>query len=185
MLFKKIPVIFLNCFPMITYTTPILKFDKQGEKTGWTYIEVPQKIASQIKPGYKKSFRVKGRLDEYRIDQVAMIPTGNGDFIIPINAAMRKATGKKKGGVLTVELQEDKKEYRLNTELMECLKDEPAALKFFNTKPASHQRYYSKWIESAKTETTKTKRIAIAVSSLAKKMEFGEMLKSQQRLKEI
>ena len=170
---------------MITYTAPILRFDKQGEKTGWTYIEVPEKIASQIKPGYKKSFRVKGRLDEYKIEQVAVIPMGNGDFIIPINAAMRKGTGKKKGAVLTVQLQEDKKEYQLNAELMECLKDEPAALEFFNTKPASHQRYYSKWIESAKTEITKTKRIAMTVSSLAKRMEFGEMLKAQRRQDEI
>lgn len=170
---------------MVNYITTILRFDKQGEKTGWTYIEVPEKIAEQLKPGYKKSFRVKGWLDDYKIKQVALIPMGNGDFIIPINAAMRKGTDKRKGAMLNVQLLEDKKEYQLNAEFMECLEDEPAALIFFNSKSASYQRYYSKWIESAKTENTKTKRIALAVSSLAKKMEYGEMLRMQRQLKEI
>ena len=170
---------------MVNYTTTILKFDKQGEKTGWTYIEVPEKIAEQLKPGCKKSFRVKGKLDSYKIEQVALIPMGNGDFIIPINAAMRKGIGKRKGASMNVQLQEDKKEYQLNAEFMECLEDEPTALIFFKSKSASYQRYYSKWIESAKTEITKTKRIALAVSSLAKKMEYGEMIRSQRELKDF
>jgi len=170
---------------MIRYSTAILKFDKQGEKTGWTYIEVPENIARQLKPNCKKSFRVKGKLDNYKIEQVALIPMGNGGFIIPINEGMRKGTGKRKGAILEVQLQEDKKEYQLNAEFMECLQDEPSALAFFKSKPASHQRYYSKWIESAKTEVTKTKRIAMAVSSLAKQMDYGEMLRSQKQLKDF
>ena len=164
---------------MITYTTSILQFDKHGEKTGWSYIEVPADIAGQLKPGNKKSFKVKGKLDGYSISQVSLLPMGNGIFIMPINAAMRKGTGKKKGAMLKVQLAEDKKEYELNTDLMECLADEPAAMAFFKTKNQSFQNYYSKWVESAKTEATKAKRIAMAVSTLAKKIEFGEMLRMQ------
>lgn len=170
---------------MITYNTPILKFDKKGEKTGWTYIDVPADIAEQIKAGCKRSYRVKGKLDGFAIAQVALIPMGNGHFIIPLNADMRKGTGKKKGAMLTVQLQEDKNEYELNADFMECLADEPAAMEFFKTKSLSYQRYYSKWIESAKTAATKTKRIAMAVSSLAKKMEYGEMLRMQRDLKNL
>ena len=170
---------------MITYKTVILKFDKKGEKTGWTYIEVPETIAEQLKPACKKSFRVKGQLDDYKIEQVALIPMGNGSFIMPVNAAMRKGIGKRKGAMLAVQLTEDKKQYQLNAALMECLADEPAALEFFNSKSKSFQNYYSKWIESAKTETTKTNRIAMAVSSLAKKIEFGEMLRLQKELKDV
>jgi hypothetical protein len=170
---------------MLSYSTTILKFGQQGEKTGWTYIEVSVKIAERLKPGCKKSFRVKGKLDAYNISQVALIPIGDGDFIMPINAAMRKGIGKKKGAVLQVQLEEDKKEYQLNSEFMECLADEPQALEFFQSKSPSHQRYYSKWIESAKTDATKTKRIAIAVSSLAKKMEYGEMMRQQRQMKDM
>ncbi len=162
---------------MITYTTPIYRFEKKGEKTGWSYIEVPSDIAEQLKPGCKKSFKVKGKLDKYRIKQISLLPMGDGNFIMPINAEMRKGTGKKKGAMLKVQLAEDKKEYQLNKDLMDCLADEPAALAFFNTKSKSFQNYYSKWVESAKTEATKARRIAMAVSSLAKKVEFGEMLR--------
>jgi len=164
---------------MIQFTAPILQFDKKGEKTGWSYIDVPAHLAAELKPGVKKSFKVKGKLDAFAIHQVALIPMGNGNFIIPFNAAMRKGTGKKKGAMVKVQLMEDKKEYQLNNDLLECLADEPAALDFFNTKSRSFQNYYSKWIESAKTETTRAKRIAMAVSSLAMKIEFGDMLRME------
>ncbi|HYJ64643.1 MAG TPA: DUF1905 domain-containing protein [Parafilimonas sp.] len=85
---------------MVKFTTTILKFNEQGEKTGWTYIEIPADIAQQIKPNNKKSFRVKGKLDNYAIKSIALLPMGNGNFIMPLNAAMRKATGKRKGAML-------------------------------------------------------------------------------------
>jgi len=67
---------------------------------------------------------------------------------------------------------------------MECLADEPPALTFFQSIPRSFQHYFSKWIESAKTEPTRTKRIAMAVSALAKKMNFPDMLRAQKKDKE-
>jgi len=164
---------------MIKFSATIKKFDQQGEKTGWTYIDVPAATAEEIYANQRKSFRVKGTLDAHKIKQVALVPIGGGDFIMALNAGMRKAIGKRKGAVVEVKIELDKEQYRLNAALMECLADEPAALHFFTSKPLSHQHYYSKWIESAKTEATRAKRIAMAVSSLAKKMEFGEMLKSQ------
>lgn len=163
---------------MPTFTATILKFDKQGEKTGWTYITIPREIAQQIKAGYKKSFRVKGKLDNHSITQIALLPMGEGDFIMPLNAAMRKGIGKTKGAKLLVQLQEDKEAYKMNEAFMECLSDEPAALAFFKTFPLSHQRYFSKWIDAAKTEQTVTKRIAQAVTALSGKMNYAEMLHS-------
>lgn len=166
---------------MVQFTVTIHKFEKQGEKSGWTYIEIPADIAQQLKPGNKKSFRVKGKLDQFKIAGVSLLPMGGGSFIMAINATMRKGIGKKQGAMLKVELQEDKKAYEINAEFLECLSDEPRALKNFEAMPRSFQNYYSKWIESAKTEPTKTKRIAAAVSSLATGMNFSEMIRSQQK----
>jgi hypothetical protein len=166
---------------MVQFTTTILKFAAQGEKTGWTYIIIPEKIALQLKPANKKSFRVKGKLDGYVIQAVALLPRGNGDFIMAFNAGMRKGTGKRQGATLKVQLLADDKPLVLNKELMECMADEPVALTFFSSMPKSHQHYYSKWIEGAKTESTKTKRIALAVSALAKKMNYGEMIRAQKK----
>jgi hypothetical protein len=161
----------------VRYTTTILRFDKKGEKTGWTYIDVPSDVAGQIKPGNKKSFRVKGRLDSFPVKGIALLPMGGGNFIIPLNAAIRKGIGKRDGAMLMVELEEDKEPFRLDADLMACLEDEPAAKKFFNSLPGSHQKYFSKWIASAKTEVTKSKRIASAVSGLAQKMNFAEVIR--------
>jgi hypothetical protein len=162
---------------MIKFIATILKFDEQGEKTGWTYIEIPADIAQQIKPGNKKSFRVKGKLDNYSIKSIALLPMGNGNFIMPLNAAMRKTTGKRKGAMLSVNIEEDKTPLKLNEDFLTCLNDEPVALKHFNSLAGSHRNYFSKWIDNAKTEQTKTKRIAMAVSALARGLGYPEMMR--------
>jgi hypothetical protein len=163
---------------MIEFTATLKQFGVQGEKTGWTYIEIPVDIAQALKPGNKKSFRVKGKLDKYSIVHVALLPMGGGGFIMAVNATMRKGIAKKKGAMVKVKLEEDKKEFQFNKDFMECLADEPAAIEFFKTLAGSHQRYFSKWIDEAKTEPTKTKRIAWAVTALSKKQGYPEMLRS-------
>ena len=162
---------------MIQFNTIIKKFSEQGEKTGWSYIEIPEEIASKIKPGYKKSFRVKGSLDNYTIERTSLFPMGGGSFIIPINATIRKALGKRKGAIIKVSLTEDERDVEINETFLICLADEPAALKFFNSLPRGHRNYFSKWIESAKTEETKANRIARAVIALSRKLGYPEMLK--------
>ncbi|MFI5185262.1 MAG: DUF1905 domain-containing protein [Chitinophagales bacterium] len=163
---------------MIQFTAIMKKYDKQGEKTGWTYIEVMADLAQKLKPGNRKEFKVKGKLDKLAINRVSLIPVGGGIFIMPVNAAMRKAIGKRHGATVKVQLVEDNSEFVFNEDFMECLADEPNALNFFKTLPGSHQRYFSKWIESAKTEQTKAKRISQAINGLAKKQGYPQMLRA-------
>ncbi|MBI3138951.1 MAG: DUF1905 domain-containing protein [Sphingobacteriales bacterium] len=163
---------------MVRFTTTIHKFGQKGEKSGWTYIEIPADIAGLLKPGNKKEFKVKGRLDNYAIKRVSLIPMGGGLFIMALNAGMRKAIGKKQGGLLSVQLTEDKSDFVFNPDFMDCLADEPAALSFFQSLTGSHQRYFSKWIDSAKTDPTKTGRIAQAVNALAKKWGYADMIRN-------
>lgn len=84
---------------MLTFTTTILQFAQQGEKTGWTYILVPAAVAAKLNPGVKKSFRVKGKLDDFKVEKIALIPMGKGDFILTVNAAIR-SIGKRKGATV-------------------------------------------------------------------------------------
>jgi hypothetical protein len=164
---------------MVKFTATLLKFDEQGEKTGWTYINIPSKIAQQLKPGNKKSFRVKGKLDDYEISKVALIPMGDGHFIMAFNAAMRKGTGKRKGATIKLQLQADDAPILPPSELMECMADEPEALQYFNSLPQGHRNYFTKWIEAAKTEATKAKRIALVIKTMVRKMDFGAMLREE------
>lgn len=164
---------------MEQFTATILQFKEQGEKTGWSYIEVPQDIAEKLKPGNKKSFRVKGWLDDYAFEGVSLLPIGGGSFIMAINATIRKGIHKSKGALLVVKMEADESPFILNPDMLECLADEPKALSYFQKLPKSHQKYFSKWIDSAKTEATKAKRIALTVTACARQMHFGEMLREQ------
>jgi hypothetical protein len=162
---------------MIHFKAVIKKFDEQGEKTGWSYIEVPAEIASKLKPAYKKSFRVKGSLDNYYIEKTSLLPMGGGNFIIPVNATIRKALGKRKGAVINASLTADEREVEINKSFLTCLADEPDALAFFNSLARGHRNYFSKWIESAKTEETRANRIARAVTALSRKLGYPEMMR--------
>jgi len=64
---------------------------------------------------------------------------------------------------------------------MKCLKEVPEAMKFFKTLPGSHQRYFSKWIDDAKTMQTKTKRIVMALTAFSKKQGFQEMMRENRK----
>jgi hypothetical protein len=162
---------------MVQFTAVIQQAGEMGEKTGWSYIIVPPDLAGQLKPGCKKSFRVKGKLDAHPISQQALLPIGNGVFMLPLKASLRKAIHKNKGAMLKVSLTEDKKPLEVSGELLECLADAPKAEKKFKALPQSHQMYYSNWIESAKTIQTKAKRIALTITALEKNMTYGEMLR--------
>ncbi|ANH82455.1 hypothetical protein A8C56_17095 [Niabella ginsenosidivorans] len=156
--------------------TRLQKFDRHGEKTGWTYIEIPADLTQQLLPGNKKMFRVKGRIDEHKIAGVFLLPMGDGSFILPVNAAMRKGIHKKEGAMVEVVLQPDAKKYELNRELMECLQEEEEALAYFRSLVPSHQNYFSKWVDAAKTDATKAQRIARTIYALQHKWDYGRMM---------
>lgn len=169
-----------------TFTAPLLRFADKGEKTGWTYIVLPLAITEALKPSRKTSFRVKGRLDAHPISQVALIPMGqqddpdenwNGAFIMAINAGMRKAIGKEAGATITVQVEADDSPLVNSDDLMACLADDPTALAFFESLTPGHQRYYSRWIDDAKTIETKTKRITQAIQGFRMGMGYSEMIR--------
>ena len=163
---------------MLQFTTTIYKYGEAGEKTGWTFIEVPMTLAQTLKPGNKKAFRVKGLLDAVPIEGISLVPVGEGNFILPLKAALRKKIRKGEGATLQVQLQIDLKEILPPEDLLQCLADEPKALACFNKLPPSHQKYYTRWINEAKTEPTRIKRIAKAVVVLSRGGDFGTAVKA-------
>ncbi len=163
---------------MIVLTTIIKKIGKNGEKTRWTYIDIPKKIAEKLKPGCKKSFRVKGKMDEYSLKALALTPVGDGNFILAINATVRKAIKKIDGASVVVHLEEDIEKIAIAPQMLECLKDEPLACKYFEELPTAHQNWFSNWVKTAKTDITVAKRIAVIVKACSQKMGFLDMMKA-------
>ncbi|GAB3914152.1 YdeI/OmpD-associated family protein [Mucilaginibacter boryungensis] len=170
---------------MISYNTIILQFADQGEKTGWTYIDVPADLAQQLKPGNKKSFRVKGMLDSFPIKAVALMPMGEGAFIMAINAEMRKGIHKRAGAMLKITLEVDTNtEVIIPDDLQECFEYEPQAQEYFNSLPEGHRRYFVNWINSAKTEPTRANRIANTIEAMLHKWTYNEMMRAMKKMKE-
>lgn len=163
----------------IKFEAQIEKFEKKGEKTGWTYLNFPYEKAIKIHKSDKKSFYVKGKIDQAEIKNLAVLPMGEGDYIITLNAELRKKIGKSKGMKVVLEIEKDTSEFSPDNDFLDCLKDDLKAFNYFKELPLSHQRYFSKWIESAKTEETKARRIAKTLSALARRMNYAEMMREK------
>jgi len=167
---------------MVEFTTIILQFAEQGEKTGWTYIEIPADIAQQLIPGNKKSFRVRGMLDGFAVAGMALMPMGGGNFIMALKAEVRKGIRKNAGAMLQVKLEVDT-DYKVEIpdELQECFDFEPDALEFFNSLAKSHREYFLKWINDAKTVETRNKRIVNTVNAMMRKWHYNVMIKEMRK----
>ncbi|WP_158800485.1 YdeI/OmpD-associated family protein [Pedobacter sp. L105] len=164
---------------MIVFESEIERFERMGEKTGWTFVFVPAAIADQIKPATKKSYRIRGKMDAVEIAGLALTPMGEGNFIIALKGSLRKQLGKKKGDKLRLELEEDKDfKIAMPADLELCLMEEKHCLQNFLKMPLSHQHYYINWLNTAKTEPTRVKRIVKIIMAMDQQMDFAEMLKS-------
>lgn len=168
---------------LLHYKTKLLQFQEKGEKSGWTYIAITEEQAGKLNPGTRKSFRVKGQIDHYTFEGLNVLPMGDGSFILPVNGSIRKVLQKQKDDEVLVTLSFQEKSYELALDFLACLQDEPPALQFLNTLPLSHRNYFSKWIESAKTEPTRVKRISMAINALSKNMGFSDMIRFHQKTK--
>ncbi len=146
-----------------------------------TYIEVPAELAVKLLPDNKKAFRVKGKLDSYSFAGISLLPMGKGDFIMALNATIRKAIKKSVGATVKVQMEIDNYEKPLSSDFMECIEDERKAMETFQALPKSHQKYFSNWIESAKTDATKAKRIGQAIKALSVGFGFSEMVKMNRK----
>jgi len=162
---------------MERFTATIKQFAAQGEKTGWTYIDVPADIAEKLHPGNRLGFRVKGKLDKFPIQGVALLPMGKGNFILTLNAALRKGIKKKKGATLDVQITYDAAPVPVPAGLLECLEDEPEASDYFNGLRLSQRNYFLKWIAGVKGEAAVAKRIAQAITAFQRQQDFGSMIR--------
>lgn len=140
------------------------KLAKWPGKGGWTYT-----IISGIPPELKGKMgmvRVKGLIDDYEISQYNLFPLKDGNFFLPVKAAIRKVIRKEAGDTVKVVLFADNDPLTIPDELLQCLRDEPAAHKTFYSFSVSEQKQYIDWIYSAKQEETRVARIATTIDRL-------------------
>ncbi|MBS1773141.1 MAG: DUF1905 domain-containing protein [Bacteroidetes bacterium] len=149
---------------------PIVKgnylLQKMQGKGGWTYTLVP-KIMQDTKRAFNY-VKVKGSIDGYEISKMNLMPmSGSKHHFLPVKAEIRKAIGKQAGDTVKIVLYHDNEPQEIPDEMMECMQDEPKALKFFNTLTDSQKKYYIQWVYGAKTEATRINRMATAINRMA------------------
>ncbi len=162
--------------PVFRKKVTLEKFPGKG---GWTYAALPGvKPAKHTWFGWRK---VKGTIDGYAIAQYHLMPMGNGDLFLPVKAAIRKQIGKQAGDTVMVELFADEDVLPVPEDLLECLKDEPKALRYFETLSESGRKQYLDWIGNSGMESTRIERMAEAVNRLAKGLPFKATGKQKEK----
>lgn len=163
---------------MPSFKTIIQKYSAKGEKSGWTYVDIPKDVLVKLKLKDKKGFRVKGSMDDVKFEKLSTYPVGDGEFIIALKADIRKQLGKKEGAMLSLSIEVDTSEAFVSEELMECLNEDKAVLTQFLSQPKSHQTYFHNYILAAKTTATRAGRIVSTINAMHKKQNYGEMIRS-------
>lgn len=166
---------------MHRFSAIIQRSAKKGEKNGWTYVDVPADIITALRLKSRKEFRIKGLMDDVKFERLACYPVGEGNFIIAINADLRKQLCKKEGATVSVRLEKDEREAMKSNELLDCLKEDPAALAQFESLTKAHQNYFHNYINSAKGADTRAGRIVNTINAMLKKQDFGTMIRSHQK----
>ncbi|MFW2475276.1 MAG: YdeI/OmpD-associated family protein [Sediminibacterium sp.] len=140
--------------------------EKFPGKGGWTFARIPE-----IKQNKNNPFgwvTVKGSIDGVPFEKYKLMPMGNGQLFLPVNAALRKKIAKQAGDYIIVSIYPDDGPLELPDDLLTCLKDEPTAYENFMQFKESFQKEYLDWIKAAKKESTRIDRIAITVSNASK-----------------
>lgn len=139
--------------------------EKIPGKGGWTYAALPEIRQNKEKPfGW---VRVKGTIDGYPIQRYHLMPMGNGLLFLPVKAEIRKKIKKQAGDKVHVILFTDDDPLEIPQDLLDCLKDEPAAYAYFQSLNESDQEKWVKWIYDAKTESTRIERINKSIEQFA------------------
>lgn len=155
--------------PLVNNTYLLERFQAKG---GWTYALIPEIIQDKKNPfGWK---RVKGSIDNYAFYGYHLMPMGKRGLFLPVKADIRKKIGKKEGDHVHIILFPDNDPLPIPDDLRVCLQDEEQAYRNFLSYSEGEKRAFIDWIAAAKTEETKTKRIAKTIDTLLKGLKFAQ-----------
>jgi hypothetical protein len=144
------------------------------------YLEVPQKIVKQL--GGKFAIRLLCTINDSLTFQCGLVPLGNGDAYISINAKRMKQLSIKFGSKVTVALKKDGSKYGMEVpeELAELLAQDKEGMKRFKLLTQGKQRYIIYYVAMVKSTQLRIDRSILLIENLKKlpvgKESFREML---------
>ncbi len=132
--------------------------------TGGMYIIVPFDVEKEYG---KKRVKILAKIETeyYRGSLVRM---GSPDHILLIKKDIRNIIGKTEGDMVNIELEEDTKPrvVKVPKDFQILLNSNPCVNIFFLNLAYTHKREYVKWIEEAKKEETRIRRMNKAIKMM-------------------
>jgi len=91
-----------------------------------------------------------------------------GEFLLGLNATVREGAGVEAGETVAVELELDTapREVDIPDALAAALDGDPAARAAFDALSYTHRKEYARWVEEAKREETRQRRVSQALQML-------------------
>ena len=129
-----------------------------------TGIPVPGEVVAALGPSRRPAVRVTVNGYTYRTSVASM----KGTFMCSVSADVRKNAGVGGGDEVDVEIELDTepREVTVPADFREALGRDPEAGRFFDSLSYSHKSAYVLWVESAKKDETRQRRIPEAVRML-------------------
>jgi hypothetical protein len=129
-----------------------------------TGIEVPDEVVAGLGSSKRPAVRVTIRDHTYR----STIASMGGRYMLPVSAEHRSSAGVAAGDEVDVEIELDTepREVTVPPDFVDALSRNPDAKRFFDGLSYSQRQWHVLSIEGAKTEQTRQRRIAKALSAL-------------------
>lgn len=132
----------------------------------------PRKNKTYTRP--KKYIPVIARVNG-RAALTTLVPAGGGRYRMQFNAVLRKAARADVGEVVRIELSldRDSREHAVPADLRAALNRHPKAKRAFEEMPPGLRRQLLKWMDSAKGEATRIRRIEIVIDRMVERAILG------------
>jgi hypothetical protein len=138
----------------------------QEDRSGGAYVVVPFDTETAFG---RKRVKVLAHIDG-EIYRGVLVRRGGPDHILIVLKEIREVIGKTFGDEVEVVLEEDTapRQVQVPADLKIALAENPAAEVFFNQMAYTYQKAYVGWIEGAKREKTRQRRLERTIELLTK-----------------
>jgi hypothetical protein len=147
--------------PTIKLKTTLHREDIKGSRT-YCVVRDAAKVF-----GSKGNIQVKGTLDGFAVEGTLM-PRGDGSHWFAVKKEWRDAIGKSIGESVELILEDTVLSHSTPDDLQKAISKSKKAKAQWETFSDSKKKYYIVWIENAKQEDTRKKRIKEAIKRIEK-----------------
>jgi hypothetical protein len=117
--------------------------------------------------GVKSQVKVRGTINDIPFKS-SLMPNGDGTHFMVVNKSIHDAAWVSSGDMVHIVMEQDKdiREVAVPEDLKNALERDDSAKENFEQLSYSHKKEYVDWIEQAKKEETRVKRVEAALLKL-------------------